>query len=376
MNKKILSASLLIYSLIFILAYPVTKTEKEPPSNKNVGIESEKGLPIPNKYKAGTTERRLPLTSTQIKSRVEVEGNVEQVIPQTRVIPPPYRLRISVWTDRDTYRIGDNIRIYFKVNRPSYVYIFNTTADGVTRQIFPNYFDRNNYIYSGWTYYIPDQFYSLLITGPRGRENIQAIAISYRYPFIEEYHQFKSSAPFPKVKKGGMDLIERYKNEINREGMKSDESKSGVVKYKAGYIIPSPNFNEYAEDWASFEVVGDYYDYDLNRDRGEDENDWGDIEQGSGELRIKTDPKNATIIIDGINRGTTPKNFILRPGFYTVTLKKSGYRKWYSNVQVQGDSITEIRVRLMENQDAYSFKGYQHNEDVNIYPRKKSSRRD
>lgn len=102
---------------------------------------------------------------------------------QDIIITPtqPSTLTIKVWTDRaagSTYYPGDRINIYFKTSQDAYVTIYDYTTSGQLKVIFPNFFQRDNFVRGGITYVIPNPNYNynFTISGPNGREIIEAIA--------------------------------------------------------------------------------------------------------------------------------------------------------------------------------------------------------
>lgn len=106
------------------------------------------------------------------------DANVQDII----ITPTqPSTLTVSVWTDRPpgaTFYPGENIHIYFKTSRDAYVTIYDYTTSGTLRVIFPNFFQRNNFVQGGIVYVIPNPNYNynLTVSGPNGREIIEAIA--------------------------------------------------------------------------------------------------------------------------------------------------------------------------------------------------------
>ena len=121
------------------------------------------------------------------------------ITDNVRIVPPPTGgpLRASIKVDKDRYHVNDPIKVSFGVNRDSYVYIFTTDAGGRTKQIFPNYYDTSNFIRAGNTYYIPDRGYDLEVLGPQGREHLQIVAVSEKFPFLQDYHMYSMKDPYP-----------------------------------------------------------------------------------------------------------------------------------------------------------------------------------
>lgn len=89
-------------------------------------------------------------------------------------------LRIKMWIDRgawSTYRPGDLMWIYFRVNRPCYVTIVDRSPDGRIQTVFPNRWSGSNFVYPGSVYCVPDsRRFSLRVAGPRGVETLTACA--------------------------------------------------------------------------------------------------------------------------------------------------------------------------------------------------------
>jgi hypothetical protein len=66
-----------------------------------------------------------------------------------------------------------------------------------------------------------------------------------------------------------------------------------------------------------------------------------------GSIEIESSPTGATIYIDDIANGTTPRTIDdIIVGSYKVTLKKSGYQDWAKMVKVEEDETTEVDATL------------------------------
>lgn len=66
-----------------------------------------------------------------------------------------------------------------------------------------------------------------------------------------------------------------------------------------------------------------------------------------GSIEISSSPTGATILIDGVANGVTPKTVDdLVIGSYKITLKKSGYQDWMKTVKVEEDETTEVDATL------------------------------
>lgn len=90
----------------------------------------------------------------------------------------PNNLSIQVWTDKNTYHVGDKLIVHFKSNKDCYLYLYHQSADGETSLIFPNDLHSDNHIIAGRHYSIPDENYSFDFTvfPPLGLERIKVLA--------------------------------------------------------------------------------------------------------------------------------------------------------------------------------------------------------
>lgn len=88
--------------------------------------------------------------------------------------------KLTVWTDKKTYDIGEKIKIFFEVTEPLYVELIDVTPQGQITTIFPNPHQTDNYCQPGKVYSIPPQngSFDLVVTPPAGVDRIKALASS------------------------------------------------------------------------------------------------------------------------------------------------------------------------------------------------------
>jgi hypothetical protein len=252
-----------------------------------------------------------------------------EIIENVRIIPPPTGgdLQVRVRPDRAKYHVGDPIRIEFGVNRDSYVYIFDTDASGITRQIFPNYYDRQNFIRAGRTYRIPDRSYDLEVTLPTGRETLAIVAVAQDFRFLSDYNRFSRKDPYPASHEGAAGLVRRI--ESFRHEPPSTEMRA---------VRPVPRRDLWAEDTATFYVMGRRmmppYDYRVAR---------------YGSLDVDTYPNNARIYIDHEYYGRSPQVIDrLEIGYHRVHIEKEGYQPYTCNVYIKGNKTKSLDIFLKE----------------------------
>lgn len=100
---------------------------------------------------------------------------IEQILTSENSAAP---FSVNVWADKDHFRIGESVTFYLKAERDCYVTLLDQGTSGTLRVIFPNPFQRDNFIEAGKTYIIPDPAngYEIRVDGPPGIERVKAIA--------------------------------------------------------------------------------------------------------------------------------------------------------------------------------------------------------
>ena len=93
---------------------------------------------------------------------------------------PSMGLSVRVWTDKQTYKQGDHIRIYLKGNKPFFGKVVYKDVSGNLIQLLPNPYRKENYFQGGVVFELPsgnDQF-NLEVIPPFGTEEITLYASS------------------------------------------------------------------------------------------------------------------------------------------------------------------------------------------------------
>jgi hypothetical protein len=103
--------------------------------------------------------------------------------PSAGAAPPAFpvetsQLRVRVWTDRRSYRVGESIRFYFMTSRDAYLTLINLGTSGRSTIIFPNAYSQGNFVRGGVTYSVPGPTdgFRFRIEAPPGLEIIRVIA--------------------------------------------------------------------------------------------------------------------------------------------------------------------------------------------------------
>ncbi len=262
---------------------------------------------------------------------------------QSIIVTPNYDLQISVWTEKTNYNIGENIRIYFNVNKECYVYIFNIDTNGVTRQIFPNFFDRDNFVRPG-TYSLPDRNYNLEATGPIGREYIRALAVRERHRAMAEFERYSEKEPF-RMMPGGIDSFRQKMQMMPSEPQGPAPKEPGKPAPMPGQpgkmaIVPAPitpkPARELAESYTSIYVSARWVGHDDARYNP----------RRTEKIRFRSNPDNAELYIDGEYMGKTSKTVRLSHGPHKIRLRKKGYNDWVRSLYVDKNSPESISATL------------------------------
>ena len=279
--------------------------------------------------------------AVQEETGIEPEPKAIEIFPTYR-----HNFNVEIWTDRRTYYIGDSIRIYFRANRDAYVYIYDIDPSGATRLLFPNWYDRDNFVRAHIRYSIPDYRYDLRITGPTGRETLHIIAVRRKYRFLSRYYRFSPQEPFPLVEKGPESVIRELKKQAQK-GTTSRERAPGKIeaqpRYRTIEPVPPPPYPYYgyAEDITTIYVRASYWEpYDWY-----DEYDYW-FHPGYGYLVLRSSPSRARIYVDGSYKGKTPKTISVRTGWHSIRLTRSGYYDWRERVYVRRGERSYIYADL------------------------------
>ena len=148
--------------------------------------------------------------------------------------PTPQPLNVNIWTDRSAYTIGETLRIFFSVNQPAFIYIYDIQPDGVVRLIFPNAYSQANFVSAG-AHSLPDSLYKFTIAPPAGVERLQIFASPVDLGLAPPYY----GEPFPMT--------------ATEPGMATGQIQAQIMG-----IVPEPMW---ATAWTSFTINQPTYGY-------------------------------------------------------------------------------------------------------------------
>ncbi len=94
-------------------------------------------------------------------------------------------LRVRVWTDKQSYRIGQPIRFGIRVNRDAYITLINIGTSGKVTVVYPNRLAPNHFVRAGQDIIVPPRDASVIpvVSGPEGFDQIRVIASEEPYDF-------------------------------------------------------------------------------------------------------------------------------------------------------------------------------------------------
>ncbi len=207
--------------------------------------------------------------------------------------------------DGSVYNYGDIIWFNVKNTVDGYLYILDIPPEGTITQLFPNYYQPNNFIRAG-THKIPSiSTYKFIVGGKNsGLEFVEYILSSKPLNFLQGSVKTKAH-PFPNLGK---------------------TTKKEFVKFKLNMMKSLMSVPKKWTAWNYFYVNN------------------GKIQTS---LNINSTPSGAKVTIDGKFYGTTPLTIQISPGYHQVTISLAGYKEWEGVVYVEFGQAKKMDVKLM-----------------------------
>ena len=122
--------------------------------------------------------------------------------PMATTFKPDRKSELSVVATVDrsnrVYKSGDNVVLTVKATEDSYIWVFDTGTSGKVHQIYPNKFDKKNFLASGKKLRIPraNSKYRLSVSPPSGAELITVVASKENKPLTADLLDGGSGGPF------------------------------------------------------------------------------------------------------------------------------------------------------------------------------------
>ncbi|MCX7014840.1 MAG: DUF4384 domain-containing protein [Candidatus Sumerlaeota bacterium] len=291
-----------------------------------------------------------------------------EIVPRPIVPLPGHYFSVRVYPNRSSYYIDDRVRVYFTASDDAYVYIFNTDAAGVTRQIYPNYWDRDNSIRGGHLYSIPDPDYALVATGPAGPESLHIQAYRKRWDELRPWDRFEKSDPYPKREISPESMRDRIKSQAEESDRREHEHEESDRRGRSPESlriqpVPPPYPSNFAEDWARFTTMARYTHYPeppvppyhpptppYYPPRPPEYLPTPPVppahEEWTGILRIETSPSSCDVYLNGVYSGRSPGTFAAPVGTCEVTIYHPDYGSYVTNVRVRPYETETLNIRM------------------------------
>ena len=255
-------------------------------------------------------KKRLFLTILMIMVISFVFAQSNQIQPRKIIVVPdePSNLEASINVDRgegSVYQPGELISIQFRTNKDAYVVIYDIMPNGNTHILFPNRYEKDNFVPANTTREIP-RGYKLKLGNDTGKEYLQIVASTKQFAKYNAWTQSFSSSPFPMVTKNAESDLKAYTRSI--------------------IVEPDNNVPEWTSN-TTFFYVGQ--------------------SPKNGTVNFRTNPSGAAIWLDGnwINKSTPYKN-TLAEGYHYVRFYKNGYKMHEEDFYLSAGGFQQIDVNL------------------------------
>ena len=297
--------------------------------------------------------------------------------PDTKeiIINPPEETDISVelWTERSEYPPGEAIRLFFQLTSRSYVYIYNIDTEGRVNLLFPNRFDRKNYLQPG-VHELPGKGYSLVLEEGEGYQHIQAFVSKDPIPIFSTIRSttYEQEA-FPRLSVNPEEFRSRLSKDIqgkvpsktwdtdwirirvtrNLSSLSIDSLPWGAKVYLDGELIGRTPLTASVKP-GKVKVRIDKEGYSIQS---------RDISLGSYEhkslrfvlqpqryarLTVETSPPGGRVYVNGKLLGTSPVEASVEAGTVEIEVRKAGYLTWARELQLSPEQQRNLRVTLEE----------------------------
>ena len=139
---------------------------------------------------AGSIALSLPASGAGTGRNLTVEQHAVYNVqaPVTAVATQGERLSVTAWLDRanGTYALGEQVRLFVRANKDSYLTVLNVGASGKTTMLFPNAHQPQMRVGANQVVEIPPpgSGASIRVSGPTGQELIKVIASTQPTSFV------------------------------------------------------------------------------------------------------------------------------------------------------------------------------------------------
>ncbi len=270
--------------------------------------------------------------------------------------------------------------IWFKVKTAvsGYLYILDIPSSGKITQLFPNYYQKNNFVKAGLHKIPSSSKYRFRVSGTKsGIELVEFILSTRPLHFLNNATTTKK-LPFAVVGETGKKEFVKFKLKLmksivpiskkwtawtyfylsvgKKTFLKVQTTPEGakltvdgkiygftpkLIGVTPGYHLLSLSANGY-RTWKGTVFVG------VGQTRLLDIKLVPIQQVVNGTLEINVSPASAYVYVDGENVGTGNQVLTVSPGYHTVVVKRDGYQTYYNNsVVVNAGLTTTLNVQLI-----------------------------
>jgi len=219
--KVLAGAGITFFMIIFLFSMMGSDPSDETPSVQKETVTTQTAEPGADSVHSSKPSQDMPVPfKTEVKA--ELTETINTTKPQPLSIPDAIFSinggktadNFSLWTDSDTYRIGEAMNFHFESKKPCYAVILGYTTQKELIQIFPNHYASGQFIQPNRTYSIPDEQmeFDLQVYGPPGQETVIALVSNMPFNLFEPI--FNEDNPFLSFNEQEMDHVTDFNQHL------------------------------------------------------------------------------------------------------------------------------------------------------------------
>lgn len=258
-------------------------------------------------------------------------------------------LRVELEAKRTEYRDGEPMQLAVRVAEDAYIFLYSTDSDGITRQLFPNAYDQNNFVRGGETRILPRGSYEFVATG-RGWDTIYCYAVGVRGSGSDlwkppaTFYTFPKNKPFPEVSGGGRAAKDVLSKDLRARWMQVQSAPQTQGRPQLPGNATTNPFNPlwgeaYVQIYVSPTWLPPIGYRPIYRPPNADARDWG-------KLTVRSSPNRADVYVNNALYGQTPLTMDLEKGNHEVIIYYPGFAPYRKQVKLGGNEKESMTVKL------------------------------
>ncbi|CAN5363442.1 hypothetical protein BH09SUM1_BH09SUM1_18340 [soil metagenome] len=290
-------------------------------------------------------------------------GDGERAKPtdSTQTVPAE-EMSVTVSSDSRNLSLGDPVGLSVTTEADAEIFVFATGDDGVTRQLLPNYFDRDNRTHAGQAKRLPSTRYTLVANGT-GWSTVYVFAASTKigtWSAPSRFRKYDRSNPFPIISGGAQQASSDLRRGIPGASSVTDTTTASGTITRRGENAPGDALPRWGDAYTRIFVRrpdgvynggyrDSYDDYPNNRYTPYSSNRRPRASADAGTMSFSSSPNRAEVYVDRYYYGQTPITVRVSPGIHDVAMFKNGYETWEKNVRLEANGAERYSVRLEQN---------------------------